>query len=107
MGGVVCHPRLTSAQNSANERLFLIEAGYASCHPLNFQGCQSASKIHPLSVTFDLPLKFHPAATRAPVVLNRPRILDHRRLEFSGFIQGGGLVTPPGFIVSGVFRPRL
>ncbi|OOO44826.1 hypothetical protein BS629_26190 [Rhizobium leguminosarum bv. viciae USDA 2370] len=30
--------------------------------------------------------------------MNRPRILDHRRLEFSGFVQGGGLVAPPGFI---------
>lgn len=30
--------------------------------------------------------------------LNRPRFLDQRRLEFSGFIQGGGLVAPPEFI---------
>ena len=25
--------------------------------------------------------------------LNRPRFLDQRKLEFSGFIQGGGLMT--------------
>ena len=31
-------------------------------------------------------------------VLNRPDFLDQRRLEFSGFIQGGGLVSLPGFI---------
>ncbi|AVH44342.1 hypothetical protein At1D1609_42970 [Agrobacterium tumefaciens] len=30
--------------------------------------------------------------------MNRPRFLDHLRLEFSGFIQGGGLVEPPDFI---------
>ena len=30
--------------------------------------------------------------------LNRPSFLDHRRLEYSGFIQGGGLVAPPEFI---------
>lgn len=48
--------------------------------------------------TDDLPLKFHPAAIRASAVLNRPRFLDHLRLEFSGFIQGGGLVEPPDFI---------
>ena len=35
---------------------------------------------------------------RTSAVLNRPRFLDHRRLEFSGFIQGGGLVAPPEFI---------
>ncbi|RVK47174.1 hypothetical protein CN126_28375 [Sinorhizobium meliloti] len=35
---------------------------------------------------------------RASAVLNRPRFLDQRRLEFSGFIQGGGLVAPPEFI---------
>ncbi len=47
---------------------------------------------------FDLPLKFHPAAIRASAFLNRPRFLDQLRLEFSGFIQGGGLVEPPDFI---------
>ncbi len=46
----------------------------------------------------DLPLNFHPAAIRARVVVNRPDFLDQRRLEFSGFIQGGGLVSLPGFI---------
>ncbi|WP_211380784.1 hypothetical protein, partial [Agrobacterium tumefaciens] len=50
------------------------------------------------SCRLDLPLKFHPAAIRASAVLNRPRFLDHLRLEFSGFIQGGGLVEPPDFI---------
>lgn len=30
--------------------------------------------------------------------LNRPRFLDQLRLEFSDFIQGGGLVEPPDFI---------
>ncbi len=46
----------------------------------------------------DLPRKFHPAAIRASAALNRPRFLDQLRLEFSGFIQGGGLVEPPDFI---------
>lgn len=32
------------------------------------------------------------------VELNRPRFLDQLRLEFSGFIRGGGLVEPPDFI---------
>ncbi|MGW9950534.1 hypothetical protein J2W92_005896, partial [Rhizobium leguminosarum] len=45
-----------------------------------------------------MPLNFHPAAIRASAVLNRPQTLDQRRLEFSGFIQGGGLVAPPEFI---------
>ncbi|ANM13860.1 hypothetical protein AMK05_PC00346 (plasmid) [Rhizobium sp. N324] len=45
----------------------------------------------------DLPLNFHPAAIRASAVLNRSQTLDHRMLEFSGFIQGGGLVAPPEF----------
>ncbi|PIO43218.1 hypothetical protein B5P45_19235 [Phyllobacterium zundukense] len=30
--------------------------------------------------------------------LNRPHTLDQRKLEFSGFIQGGGLVALPEFI---------
>ncbi|ANL55954.1 hypothetical protein AMC86_PB00197 (plasmid) [Rhizobium phaseoli] len=41
----------------------------------------------------DLPL----TAIRASAVLNRSQTLDHRMLEFSGFIQGGGLVAPPEF----------
>lgn len=46
----------------------------------------------------DLPLKFHPAAIRASVGLNRPRFLDQRIVEFSGLSQGSGLVALPGFI---------
>ncbi|RVI87315.1 hypothetical protein CN186_30975, partial [Sinorhizobium medicae] len=49
-------------------------------------------------LTSDLPLNFHPAAIRASAFLNRSRFLDQRRLEFFGFIQGGGLVAPPEFI---------
>ncbi|PDT30363.1 hypothetical protein CO671_31895 [Rhizobium sp. M10] len=45
----------------------------------------------------DLSLNFHPAAIRASAVLKRSQTLDHRMLEFSGFIQGGGLVAPPEF----------
>lgn len=61
-------------------------------------------------VGIDLPLNFHPTAIRASAVfeppqvsgpaeagvlrlLNRPQTLDQRRLEFSGFFQGGGLVA--------------
>jgi hypothetical protein len=36
-------------------------------------------------------------ATGAQGVI-RPQTLDQHRLEFSGFIQGGGLVAPPEFI---------
>jgi len=39
----------------------------------------------------------HNYSIRAKSV-NRPRFLDQRRLEFFGFIQGGGLVAPPEFI---------
>jgi hypothetical protein len=46
----------------------------------------------------DLPLKFHPALIRASAVLNRSQTLDQRKLEFSGFIQGSGLVALPEFI---------
>ncbi|WP_212290162.1 hypothetical protein, partial [Agrobacterium tumefaciens] len=52
----------------------------------------------PRSCLSDLPLHFHPASIRAQAIVNRPRFLDHLRLEFSGFIQGGGLVEPPDFI---------
>ncbi|WP_221159310.1 hypothetical protein, partial [Rhizobium bangladeshense] len=50
------------------------------------------------SLRADLPLNFHPAASRATAVLNRPQTLDQRKLEFSGLCQGGGLVALPGFI---------
>jgi hypothetical protein len=30
--------------------------------------------------------------------MNRPQTLDQHRLEFSGFIQGGGQIAPPEFI---------
>ena len=46
----------------------------------------------------DLPLNFHPVAIRASAFLTCSQTLDQRRLEFSGFSQGGGLVTLPGFI---------
>ena len=32
------------------------------------------------------------------VALIRPRCLDRRRVEFSGFDQGDGLVAPPDFV---------
>ena len=41
---------------------------------------------------------FGPAGAGIFRGLNRPDFLDQRRLEFSGFIQGGGLVSLPGFI---------
>jgi hypothetical protein len=35
---------------------------------------------------------------RVSARLNRPRFLDQLRLEFFGFVQGGGLVARPEFI---------
>lgn len=46
----------------------------------------------------DLPLVFHPAATGARWLLIRPPTLDRPKAEFSGFVQGDGLVTPPDFV---------
>ena len=44
----------------------------------------------------DLPLKFHPAATRASAGLVRSPLLDRRELEFSGLCHAGGLAAPAG-----------
>lgn len=49
-------------------------------------------------IGIDLPRVIPPGWIRVRPIMNRPRFLDHRRLEFSGFIQGGGLVAPPEFI---------
>lgn len=42
--------------------------------------------------------EFGPAGAGLCRALNRPQTLDQRRLEFSGFSQGGGLVTLPEFM---------
>ncbi len=42
--------------------------------------------------------KIHLFDVETPEGVNRPRFLDQLRLEFSDFIQGGGLVEPPDFI---------
>jgi DNA-binding transcriptional LysR family regulator len=49
------------------------------------------------SLMIDLPRNFHPTAIRASAFLIRSQTLDHRRLEFSGLFQEGGLVAPPEF----------
>lgn len=55
---------------------------------------------------FDVPLSFHPAATRVLGLVIRPRFLEHPRLEFSGPSQGDRLAMSPGFIsVIGVLLP--
>ncbi|SDN96899.1 hypothetical protein SAMN05216328_1454 [Ensifer sp. YR511] len=53
-----------------------------------------------------MPLKFHPAAIRPYVRVNRPKFLDQLRVEFSGLSQRSGLATLPGFISeSGALLP--
>jgi hypothetical protein len=42
--------------------------------------------------------EFPPGWIRVRPIMNRPQTLDQYRLEFSGFIQGCGLIAPPEFI---------
>ena len=49
-------------------------------------------------VALDLPLGRPSFTTRVWMVVIRRPTLDHQGLEFSGFAQGGGLVTPPDFV---------
>ena len=59
---------------------------------------RSAVLGHPPRSDRDLPLVFHPAATGARWLLICPPTLDRPKAEFSGFVQGDGLVTPPDFV---------